>query len=174
MHGSFISLTSCTFLESGKIKTRVTMSTHDQLVSDATPPPVLSRRLYWSPRMLCLTTKSVIIILLWIFVVACVLRGIQYAGILAVTSINKGQYQPAKLSFIYMVLFFAFMALIKLSYPVGGFIADVYCGRYRTAATSLIFIWVAFLLLGFAIIITLAMDINNDISGKRLKVILTW
>ena len=101
---------------------------------------------------------------------ACVLRGIQYAGIMAVTNNNKGHYQPTNLSFIYIALFFSFMALIDLSYPIGGFIADVYCGRHRTVAASLIFIWVATLLLGIALLITSAKDIDKN-SNKNLKLI---
>ena len=95
----------------------------DSSLSEATPPPpIIPCRLYWSPRMMCLTTKPVIVILLWVFVVACVFSGIHYAGIVA--ALNRGNYyQPlSKLSFIYMILIHAFIAVTAVSYPIGGFI----------------------------------------------------
>ena len=151
---SFSSLLSSAILVSTCVS--VTMSARllheDSSLSETTPPPpVIPRRFYWSPRMMCLTTKPVIVILLWVFVVACVLRGIQYTSVFFAShsAILKTNQQN---SFLVMLSCYAFINIIAISYPIGGFLADVYCGRYKVVTISLVFIWVALLLLGVAIV----------------------
>ena len=137
------------------------------LSAATSPPPTLPRKLYWSPRMMCLTTKPVIVIMLWMFVVAFVFVGIQYSGSLAVVILESGHFQPlSKLSFIYMIFFYAFMTFATVSYPIGGFLADVYCGRYRVTMTSLQFIWVSVLLLGVGLIFTETIDHLDNMQVK--------
>ena len=132
----------------------------DASLSESTPHPplILTRRFYWSPRMMCLTTKPVIVILLWVFVAACVSKGIQYSGTLGILLMENGHFQPLKYSFIYMVCYYAFMAITTISYPIGGFIADVYLSRYKVVTISLWIIWTAMFLLGIVLVISLILD----------------
>ena len=140
---------------------------------DNSPPPILHHRLYLSPRTMCLTRKPVIVILLWVFVIGSVSKGIQYSGTLGITFLQDGHgdYRPLNYSFIYMVCFYALMALIATTYPIGGFLADVYLGRYKMVTTSLAFIWMALLLLGIALIISVLIDHITTAEKNLLKVI---
>ena len=45
---------------------------------------------------------------------------------------------------------YAFLALLLLLYPVSGYLADIYCGRYRAVTLSVVFLWTAMLLLSVA------------------------
>ena len=138
-------------------------------LSEATPPPlILTRRFYWSPRMMCLTTKPAIVILLWVFVVACVSQGMQYSGPLGILIMEHSHFQPHKYSFIYMICYYAFMAIIAVSYPIGGFIADVYLSRYKVVTICLWIIWTATFLLGIALIITLILD-SHGLQDKSIR-----
>ena len=62
------------------------------------------------------------------------------------------------MAYTYSICCYAFMTLVVLSYPIGGFLADVYCGRYKMVTISLAFIWTALLLLGVALIVTAVRD----------------
>ena len=138
----------------------------DSSTPEATPPPLaLPRRLYWSPRMMCLTAKPVIVILLWVFVAACVFQGLQYTSVFAIIKSTKNYH----LAYMYAICCYAFMTSVVLSYPIGGFLADVYCGRYKMVAISLAFIWTAMLLLGVALIVTAVTDHFFKHSHTTLK-----
>ena len=86
---------------------------------------------------------------------SCVLKATQYAGSLALAA-SDNTYDPSKLSFIYFAGFYAFMAVVTVSYPIGGFLADVYCGRYKTVNISMAIIWTALFLLCVAVILNLS------------------
>ena len=136
----------------------------DGSISEATSPPIISpRKFYWSPRMMCITTKPVVVILLWVFVVACVFRGIQYTSVFAVSSLVSIPQN----SFLYQTCCYMFINVIALSFPIGGFLADVYFGRYKVVTISLAFIWTALLLLTIALITTLFIDGAQDDRVKQ-------
>ena len=96
---------------------------------------------------------------------SCVLIAIQYAVSLVLPDANHG-YDQSKLSFIYFASFYAFMAVVTMSYPIGGFLADVYCGRYRIVVVSMAVIWMALLLLCTVVVLTLS--IQHD-APKQLE-----
>ena len=58
------------------------------------------------------------------------------------------------------------MALVTVSYPIGGFLADVYCGRYKIVVVSMAIIWMALLLLCTVVVLTLS--IQHD-APKQLE-----
>ncbi len=118
-------------------------------------PRILLHKLHCSPRAMCLTSKPVTVLLVWVFVVASLFVCVQYGVALALPAADHG-YNPAKLSFIYFTCFYAFMAVITTCYPVSGFIADVYCGRYRMVTASMGFLWATVIMLVIAVIIKLS------------------
>ena len=81
--------------------------------------------------------------------VACVLSGSQYAVIHVV-----GIFASDKIPNFSLVYFCAFMAIVTACYPIGGFIADIYCGRSRIVTISLTIIWTALLVLVIAELLT--------------------
>ena len=121
----------------------------DSLITKATSPSlVLPRKFYWSPRIMCLTTKPVIVVLLWVFVVACVIHCIQYTSVFTISSLVSNP----QTSFLFQTCCYVVINIIALSFPIGGFLADVYFGRYKVITVSLAFIWTALLLLSIALI----------------------
>ncbi len=104
-------------------------------------------RCHCSPRSLCLTSKPVVIILVWVFLVGCVNTALKYIIIFAIPASDNDRYRPVNgMSFIYFSCFYGFMALMTACYPVTGYVADVCCGRYRMVSISLLFIWIALIL----------------------------
>ena len=95
-------------------------------------------------------------------------QGMQYSGILGILIMERGHFQPLDYSFIYMICYYAFMAIIAVSYPIGGFIADVYLSRYKVVTISLWIIWTATFLLGVVLIITLILD-SNKLYTESIK-----
>ncbi len=120
------------------------------------PGPTLTRKLYCSPRAMCLTSKPVILLLLWVLAVSGVLKGVEYGGIIALPATDHGYEPISKLSFIYFTGFYAFLAMVTGFYIVSGFIADVCCGRYRMVTLGMGFLWIAVLMLVIAVLITVS------------------
>ena len=79
---------------------------------------------------------------------ACVLSGSQYAVIV-------GIFASGNIPKFSLICFCAFMAIVTACYPIGGFIADIYCGRSRIVTISLTIIWTALLVLVIAELLTI-------------------
>ena len=94
-------------------------------------------------KYLCLSSKAAILIILWATVVGTAYTFIQdmVAG-----SILGSSEDVAILDLIPYVT----LTLIMIFYPLSGFIADVRCGRFRTAMFSLTLMLFSFMLLGIA------------------------
>ena len=136
----------------------------DSSISEATSPPIIPpRKFYWSPRMMCITTQPVVVILLWVFVVACVFNGIQYTSVFIVFSLVSDPQN----SFVFQTCCYILINAIALTFPIGGFLADVYFGRYKVVTISLAFIWTALLLLSIALITTPFIDRAQDDKVKH-------
>lgn len=68
--------------------------------------------------------------------------------------LTKEQVQPPGLAYFIQVTFT--LALPQMLYPIAGWLADAYFGRYRTIHASLWFMWVGFLLLFISVSAELA------------------
>lgn len=132
-------------------------------------PPTINRKFYYSPRTMCLTSKPVILLLLWVLAVSGVLTSVKYGGVIALPAADHSYEPISKLSFIYITCFYALLAVMTACYIVSGFIADVCCGRYRMVTLSMGFLWIAVLMLVIVVIITLtnAAHIPNALNVFR-------
>ncbi len=129
-------------------------------------PPIITQKLYCSPCSMCLTSKPVILLLLWELTVSGVLASVQYGLIIAVPAFD-GSYEPiTKLSFVYIACFYAALAMISSFYIVSGFLADICCGRYRMVTLGMGFLWAGVLMLVIVVIITA----TNPHAPKALNI----
>ena len=60
---------------------------------------------------------------------------------------------------------YAILAVVMVFYPLSGFIADVWCGRFKTVMVSVSFIFISFL---FSMIAS-SIDVEALLSGAHLK-----
>ena len=88
-----------------------------------------------SPQIFCMTSKPVILILLWtIFVGTLSFVAVNLAFVLLLFQLIMPLH--INLSYPYVIMY-SCVAILYTFYPLNGFIADVYCGRFRTITVSL-------------------------------------
>ena len=106
-------------------------------------------RLY---RLFCLPSKAAILMLFWAAIV-----GIIYYTVIAIIVIAVGFNSQSSEHSISsgVILVYAFLAFIAMTYPLSGLIADVCCGRLKTVGISLFF------LLAFTVILCVLEIIDN-------------
>ena len=102
------------------------------------------------PCNICIKSKAAILILVWNLYIGGI-----YASLLNIFTVlgflwqNEWSDSETKKKFnvvIWTVLSaYALLALTLLVYPVSGFLADVYCGRYKAVTISFVVLWVAML-----------------------------
>ena len=111
--------------------------------------------------------------MVWLFVVAGIHQGSIYSASLALVAIENSTYDPVnKLSFVQITGFYAFMAFVTLFYPLSGFIADVYCGRYRVVTISLGIIFLALVLICFDVVLFKIFQHEKLLKGSRFDTLL--
>ena len=92
-------------------------------------------------QLLCVRSKPAFLVVVWNFFVAAVFGPKVVASILVLLLYGGLHGLP---HFVVIVLAsYASLALLTLFFPLGGFIADVYVGRFKTLFTSLWLIWIA-------------------------------
>lgn len=105
---------------------------------------------------ICVKSKATFLLLTW-----SVLIGAIYVSLLNSFSVmgyvvNKNTHYRA---IIWTVLgAYASLALVRMIYPLSGFLADTYCGRYRAIAISFIILLVATLGLSISAIMSYVTD----------------
>ena len=105
---------------------------------------------------ICVNSKASLLILVW-----SVLVGFIYLTLVTVITVvgfvlrnNLKHYNTSiNLAVLSFTAGYAFLALVLLLYPVSGYVADIYYGRYKIVTFSLILIWLATILLSAAVII---------------------
>ena len=107
---------------------------------------------------LCLSSKAAILIILWATVVGTAYTFIQ--DIVAV-SILGSRYAHSEDVAILDLIPYVTLTLIMIFYPLSGFMADVCCGRFRTAMFSLTLMLFSFMLLGAACSIAFYSVVSN-------------
>ena len=114
---------------------------------------------------LCLSSKAAILIILWATVVGTVYTFIQ--DIVAVSILGSRFTRNADIAILDLIPY-ATLTLIMTFYPSSGFIADICCGRFRTAMFSLTLILFCFMLLGIACTLAfLATESNAKLTFNR-------
>ena len=121
-------------------------------------------------QLLCVRSKPAFLVIVWKFFVAAVFGPKMVASIL-VLMLYGGL--PGLPHFVVIVLAsYASLALLTLFFPLAGFIADVYVGRFKTLFTSLWFIWTASLVTsaGAAVIYLIKTD-TQLVEGLKIPLI---
>ena len=77
----------------------------------------------------CVTSRSAIMVLIWSFFMALLQSIFTDISSYQVPSVLKIQY--------YLIADFSLSALITLFYPIGGLLADLKFGRYKTIVSSI-------------------------------------
>ena len=106
------------------------------------------------PKHLCLSSKAAIVIILLAAVVGMIFNTIKD---LVALSIIAGHYAHIMDIAILDLIPYATLMIIMIFYPLSGFIADVYCGRFKIAMISLTFMLASLLLLGIVSILVFHM-----------------
>jgi hypothetical protein len=103
------------------------------LVSSVAPNPIHSRSAYCTMR-LCVASKAAILVLLWnVFIggIYCIGEECTFFVLIVIYS-----YYNVDIS-LSVVTFYSLAAIIYLLYPLSGFLADVYVGRFNSVFVSL-------------------------------------
>ena len=98
---------------------------------------------------MCLPSKAAINILFSAAIVGCIYFTL--LGTIVAFIVSSSAYLNVPVS-VYFSLPYAILALVMMFYPLSGFIADVYCGRYRIIKISLCLL-LSFVILAFCIVI---------------------
>ena len=134
------------------------------MLSEANPllrqPRVKSRRLlkFKLLRHLCLSSKAAILIILWATVIGAAYTLFQ--DIVAVSILGRHYAHTTDIAILGLIPHVT-LTFIMTFYPLSGFIADVCCGRFKTAIISLTLMLLSFLFLGFACILLFCGIISN-------------
>ena len=111
------------------------------------------------PCNICVKSKAAMLILAWSMIIGAVyLVLLNSFGVIGYSiqyyneHIKKVQ-TSVNILIITIILVYTILALVLLVYPLSGYIADVWCGRYKAVTISLVLLCVALLLLCGATII---------------------
>ncbi len=116
---------------------------------------------------ICVKSKAAMLILIWSIMVGGFYLGvlISFWGIgLFWQNYNRlhQDFTPAINLVVYTVVAaYAFSALLLLLYPISGYLADIYCGRYKAVTLSVLFLWVAMVLLSVAAVMGIIKKFNK-------------
>ena len=109
--------------------------------------------------------RSVLLLLLWTTVVGGIYSCAQLSATFASARVDSRYYDSILTTVLVM---YTLLTIVMVFYPLGGFLADVYFGRYRVVIASLIVLTVCMLLVLLGIVTTLQLDIQPT-SGTGIK-----
>ena len=116
-----------------------------------------------APKKICISSKPIMLILAWAFVVGGIYEG---AGIASTVFVKIIPSNIVGSAFYPIIAVYVLLAVVNMFYPLSGLLADVYCGRYRIVVISLCILWFCLAL------ITIPAILNNifhrDISTSVL------
>ncbi len=92
-----------------------------------------------SPAHLCLPSKAAILILFWSAIVGAMNTLAMDATVAVGVALKEVGFHGKKFDNILLNVLvpYLFTALVMLLYPLGGFVADIWCGRYKSVMISL-------------------------------------
>ena len=138
------------------------------------PIPELEGPLSWMKQLscrscnICIKSKAAMLILIWSIMVGGFYLGVLIsfwgAGLVwqNYNRVYNKDITPSVNLVVYTVLAaYAFSALLLLLYPVSGYLADIYCGRYRAVTLSVLLLWVAMVFLSVAAVMGIIKDFDR-------------
>ena len=126
------------------------------------PPSQSSKRILarihcWS-RSLCIPSKAAVLTILWI-----VVNTTEFAALMSILTVDSFTIpHHYLLPTIYGFIPYITVTVIMIFYPLSGFIADIYCGRFKTIMISQTLITVSLLLSCVVVIVLRNKDIGNS------------
>ena len=102
------------------------------------------------PRHLCLPSKAAVLILLWSAMVSTAYTLAMDATVAIGVVLAKDKFHNVLVN---VLIPYVCLALVMLLYPLSGFMADIWCGRYRLVIISMCILMFSFI--GFALGCTL-------------------
>ena len=116
--------------------------------------PTLRERLYQAcalPRHLCLPSKAAVLILFWSTIVGTAYTLAKDATVAIGIVLANDKINGHKLDnvLVNILIPYVCLALVMLLYPLSGFIADIWCGRYKSVIISMCILMFSFV--GFAV-----------------------
>ena len=142
------------------------------------PPPQSNRisfreklaRANFLPRHLCLPSKAAVLILFWTLVVSAIYSTAEESTMYAAGGVWRRDniHTLSKRNYSTLIAHLMF-TLILLFYPIAGFMADVFCGRYKTVITSLIFLLCAFACFGLITILIFSHIIKSPFDNIQVR-----
>ena len=111
---------------------------------------LLKLKLSCKSKYFCFSSKAAILIILWAAVVGTAFT--LFKDIVAVSILGSRYARVMDIATLDLIPY-ATLTIIMIFYPLNGFIADVYCGRYKIVMISLTLVLLSFLLLGIACIL---------------------
>lgn len=116
------------------------------------------------PRHLCLPSKAAVLILVWSGIVgaAYTLSMDATVAVGVALNVNEGKYLHHfdNVIIVNILIPYLCLAVVMLLYPLSGFMADIYCGRYKCVMLSLCILTCS--LACFTVVCTIEVIINKD------------
>ena len=107
---------------------------------------------------LCLSSKAAILIILWAAVVGTAYT--LFKDIVAVSILGSSYAHVTDIAILDSIPYVA-VTITMTFYPLSGFIADVCCGRFKTAIISLTLMLLSFMFLGIACVVAFYAIVSN-------------
>ena len=121
-------------------------------------------------QLLCVRSKPAFLVTVWKFIVAAVYGPDMVSAILVL--LKYGGLHGLPRFMVIALTSYTSLALWTLFFPLSGFIADVYVGRFKTLLTSLWLIWIASLVTSVgAVTFYLVKDDNKLLGGIEIPFI---
>ncbi len=95
-------------------------------------------------KSVCTWSPAVTLIFAWTFVIGAMYKG---AGIAKHAFIEGLGDNTTKSPVDLLIAVHGLLAIANMFYPLGGLLADVWCGRYRMVVSSLFFLWLCLALM---------------------------
>ena len=119
----------------------------------------------------CVMSRAIFVIFLWSVLVGSVHFCALNAALSLLIDVNPLMDVDASLPF---VIVFSLVAIVSIFYPVNGFLADVYCGRYKMIIVSLGIVWFSLIAALLAVVISNILECVNVVvyvmSGSGLLI----
>ena len=115
----------------------------------------------------CSMSKGILLILLWNMLVGFTYGMVEYTPVGMMLLAREERTIPFHSILSYTLAAYAVSGLVQMSYPIGGLLADLRCGRFAIVKMSLVSIWVGFI---FMFLLGLSYIIVRGIPSMEVKI----